>query len=49
MGLDSIIRSVLGKRKRGLVTTLLFGKKKRKYKKYERNYIKDQGYTNPNK
>jgi hypothetical protein len=49
MGLDSIIRALLGRRKRGAVTKFLFGKKKRKYKKYERDYIKDQNYVNPNK
>ncbi len=49
MGLDSIIKALLGVKKRGNVATFLFGKKKRKYKKYERDYFKDQNYRNPNR
>jgi hypothetical protein len=49
MGLDSILKALLGVKKRGTVTTFLFGKKKRKYKKYERNWFKDRDYVNPNK
>ena len=49
MGLDSIIKALLGVKKRGAVRNFLFGKKKRKYKKYERDYFKDQNYRNPNR
>ena len=47
--LKTIYKLLFGKRKQNAAVTLLLGKKRRKRKKYARDYIKDQNYYNPNK